>query len=290
MASSTARRLRAEGLGAVLPHQDDEAVASWFLDRWPDIRSSDALEVVGTEFAVQGLEFDRVGLCWDADLVRGAAGWEARRFRASQWTRGSETARRNRTNAYRVLLTRARHGTIVWVPRGDRRDATRDPTRYDAIAAYLTACGMAALDADHRSEQDAPGLSEPIHSEPALPLIRLVLCVCLFASVADARPLKLATWNLDWLTLRLAGDPALPEDVTPKRAEDRALLRRYAAALDADVVALEEVDGPEVAADLFPARPAMRCSSPMTTSSSGSASRFGGASPLRRTPIWSLST
>ena len=54
VASSTARRLRAEGLGAVLPHQDDEAVARWFLDRWPDIRSSDALEVVGTEFAGAG--------------------------------------------------------------------------------------------------------------------------------------------------------------------------------------------------------------------------------------------
>ena len=83
-------------------------------------------------------------------------------------------------------------------------------------------------------------------------MIRLILCVCLLASAADARTLKLATWNLDWLTLRSAGDPALPEDVTPKRAEDRAVLRRYAAALDADVVALEEVDGPEVAADLFP--------------------------------------
>ena len=56
LASSTARRLRAEGLGAVLAHQDDDAVARWFLDRWPDIRSGDALEVAGTEFAVQGLE------------------------------------------------------------------------------------------------------------------------------------------------------------------------------------------------------------------------------------------
>ena len=70
VASSGARRLRAEGLGATLPHQDDDAVARWFLDRWPDVRSSDALEVVATEFSVQGLELDRVGLCWDADLVR----------------------------------------------------------------------------------------------------------------------------------------------------------------------------------------------------------------------------
>ncbi len=155
IASSTARRLRAEGLGAVLPHQDDAAVSHWFLSRWPDIRSSDALEVVGSEFAVQGLEFDRTGLCWDADLVRGVAGWEARRFRATVWTRASASARANRLNAYRVLLTRARHGTIIWVPRGDRRDPTRDPARYDAIAAYLQSCGVAALDAGRRTEQDA---------------------------------------------------------------------------------------------------------------------------------------
>ena len=83
-------------------------------------------------------------------------------------------------------------------------------------------------------------------------LHRLLLACILAATPAAARPLKLATWNLDWLTLRPAGDPALPEDVIPKRPEDRAQLRRYAKALDADVVALEEVDGPEVAADLFP--------------------------------------
>ena len=84
-------------------------------------------------------------------------------------------------------------------------------------------------------------------------MIRLFLAAILIAVAqpAAARVLKIATWNLEWLTLRSAGDPALPETVTPKRPEDRALLRRYAATLDADVVALEEVDGPEVAAEIF---------------------------------------
>jgi len=161
LASSTARRLRAEGLGAVLPHQDEDAVARWFLDRWPDIRSGDALELVATEFAVQGLELDRAGLCWDADLVRAACGWEARRFRGTAWTRASAEARSNRINAYRVLLTRARHGTVIWVPRGDPRDPTRDPARYDAVAAYLLACGAAPLDAAARLVEDAPAQREP---------------------------------------------------------------------------------------------------------------------------------
>ena len=72
------------------------------------------------------------------------------------------------------------------------------------------------------------------------------------AMPAAAEGLKIATWNLNWLTLRPAGDRALPANVAPKSPEGLAMLRRYAASLDADVVALQEVDGTEVAAKLFP--------------------------------------
>ncbi len=144
--SSGARRLRAEGLGAVLPHQDEDAVTRWFLDSPPDMRGSGALEVLATEFCVQGLELDRAGLCWDGDLVRMGGAWVARRCRGSAWTttRTAE-ARSNRINAYRVLLTRARHGTVIWVPRGDARDPTRDPALYDGVAEYLLSCGALTL-------------------------------------------------------------------------------------------------------------------------------------------------
>jgi len=81
----------------------------------------------------------------------------------------------------------------------------------------------------------------------------LFLWLLLLASVpVAARDLKIATWNMEWLTLRPAGDPELPEGVIPKHAEDRALLQRYALALNADIVALEEVDGPGPAAEIFP--------------------------------------
>lgn len=150
LASSQARRLRAEGLGSVLPHQDEDAVAHWFLSRWPDIRSADALEVVATEFCVQGLELDHAGVCWDADLVRtiDGAAWQVRSLRGSAWTvaRRAEAVS-NRLNAYRVLLTRARFGTVIWVPYGEGRDRTRDPARYQAVAEYLLACGAVPLDA-----------------------------------------------------------------------------------------------------------------------------------------------
>lgn len=80
----------------------------------------------------------------------------------------------------------------------------------------------------------------------------LTLLLLLIAFPAAARELKVATWNLEWLTLRPHGDAALPPDVEPKRPEDLGRLRRYALALDADVVAFQEVDGAAAAALVFP--------------------------------------
>ena len=154
VASSGARRLRAEGLGSVLDHQDEGAVAQWFLNRWPDVRSADALETCGTEFSVQGLELDHIGLCWDADLVHRRGMWEARQFRGTAWTAlHRPEALSNRRNAYRVLLTRARRGTVIWVPLGAAEDPTRDPAAYDDTAEFLLRCGAAPLD-------DAPALTD----------------------------------------------------------------------------------------------------------------------------------
>lgn len=82
-------------------------------------------------------------------------------------------------------------------------------------------------------------------------MIRLLVVLILLAGSAHAADLKLATWNLDWLTLRPKGDPVLPDDVVPKQAADMEVLRRYAVSLDADVVAFQEVDGPEAAARIF---------------------------------------
>ena len=82
-------------------------------------------------------------------------------------------------------------------------------------------------------------------------MIRLLLYLLLLAAPAAAADLKVATWNLEWLTERPKGDRGLPDNVTPKVAEDIDALRRYANLLDVDVVAFQEVDGPEVAARVF---------------------------------------
>ena len=82
--------------------------------------------------------------------------------------------------------------------------------------------------------------------------ILVTLLLLLSTLPAQAEVLKIATWNLEWLTLRPTGDPALPADVRTKDPAALALLRGYADKLAADVVALQEVDGPEAAAQIFP--------------------------------------
>jgi hypothetical protein len=48
-------------------------------------------------------------------------------------------------NTYRVLLTRARFETIIWIPAGDAADSTREPELFDQTATYLLACGAKTL-------------------------------------------------------------------------------------------------------------------------------------------------
>ncbi|MDE2006137.1 MAG: DUF2075 domain-containing protein [Rhodospirillales bacterium] len=145
--SAGARRLVAEGLWPAFPHLDETAVARWFLERWPDVRASDALEVPATQFACQGLELDMVGLAWGNDLIRGRDGWMPRRFAGTRWQVARDPAKiAYAINTYRVLLTRARYDTLIYVPRGDPGDATRPPAEFDAIAAFLVACGVPALE------------------------------------------------------------------------------------------------------------------------------------------------
>ncbi|MGH7042515.1 MAG: DNA/RNA helicase domain-containing protein, partial [Acetobacteraceae bacterium] len=145
--SAGARRLVADGLWPAFPHLDADAITHWFLDRWPDVRASDALELPATQFACQGLELDYVGLAWGGDLIRRAGHWVPRRFVGTAWQTSRDEARRAYAiNTYRVLLTRARYETLIFVPRGDATDITRVPAEFDAIADYLTACGATAVE------------------------------------------------------------------------------------------------------------------------------------------------
>ncbi len=65
------------------------------------------------------------------------------------------SARTYRLNTYRVLLTRARYETILFVPHGSPEDATRLPRDLDGIAAFLLGCGARPLDPPAQPARDA---------------------------------------------------------------------------------------------------------------------------------------
>lgn len=119
---------------------------SWFLNPSDDPRSAYSCEYAATEFKVQGLELDWACVAWDADLRRTAGGWGHHEFKGSAWTNVKQDRKKSYLeNAYRVLLTRARQGMVVFVPEGDPRDRTRKKEFYDLTYGYLRDVGMAEI-------------------------------------------------------------------------------------------------------------------------------------------------
>jgi hypothetical protein len=115
----------------------------WFLDGKDDVRSSYYLEDVATEFQIQGLELDWSCVTWDADLRLKTNQWEYYSFIGSRWNRIKKEERKQYLkNAYRVLLTRARQGMVIFVPLGDENDATRKPEFYNGIFEFLKSIGF----------------------------------------------------------------------------------------------------------------------------------------------------
>ena len=146
LACSSAQRLKPEGI--YVPTDID--VKNWFLAPSDDLRSSNMLEIVASEFKVQGLEIDWGIVCWDADLRRNnrSNDWDHYSFRGTKWMhRNKPEQQRYLVNSYRVLLTRSRQGMVLFVPKGvdSEEDETRNSVYYDTIYNYLISCGIKPL-------------------------------------------------------------------------------------------------------------------------------------------------
>lgn len=134
IASSQAKRLRAEGIWVECKCKPEK----WFLEGKDDIKSSYFMEEVATEFDIQGLEIDYALIGWDADYRYENGHFECYKPSGSKWqTINKEDNRRYLKNAYRVLLTRAREGFIIFIPKGDNTDNTRLCKYYDELWEYL---------------------------------------------------------------------------------------------------------------------------------------------------------
>lgn len=147
--SSGAARLRAEGIEPNSSFHADYPWEHWYLAEPADVRSSFQCEVFATEFEIQGLELDWIGLCWGGDFIWADSGWQLRSFRPgsnNRWLRVKNPDKRIfRRNAYRVLLTRARQGMILFVPKGTAVDPTINPAEFEETSKFLLRCGATPL-------------------------------------------------------------------------------------------------------------------------------------------------
>ncbi|WP_315979913.1 hypothetical protein [Aliamphritea spongicola] len=77
--------------------------------------------------------------------------------------------------------------------------------------------------------------------------LQLISALILSSAYTQAGPLKLASWNIEWL------DTTPQQRQQERTATDYAKLRDYARRLDADIIAFQEVADTASAARLFPA-------------------------------------
>jgi hypothetical protein len=142
LASSNGIRLKAEGIFIKNKIEPEK----WFLAPGDDIRSSNFLEDAASEFDVQGLELDWALIAWDADLRFVNGEFQHWQFKGTRWqARHKLENRRYLENAYRVLLTRAREGMIIFIPEGNECDLTRSPQFYDGTFQFLIDCGLTKI-------------------------------------------------------------------------------------------------------------------------------------------------
>ncbi len=109
-------------------------VGPWYNADPSDSQSCCQLDTVATEFSSQGLELDCALLAWGSDLLWAGDDWS---IEFSGKNRPPlQDPMTVRKNVYRVLMTRGRDGTVVYVP---------DDRRMDETFARLESAGMRTL-------------------------------------------------------------------------------------------------------------------------------------------------
>lgn len=143
VSSSGARRLRPLGIDV----KNEISAPSWFLNDSQDIRSSYFLEEVATEFDIQGLEIDWACVAWGGNFHFNNTDWKYQNFKGTKWQNiNKEIDKEYLKNTYRVLLTRARQGMVIFVPESSELDHTRPKAFYDETYEYLKEIGIQEIE------------------------------------------------------------------------------------------------------------------------------------------------
>jgi len=142
ISSSGARRLRPIGIDV----KNEISAPNWFLNNSKDVRSSYFLEEVATEFDIQGLEIDWACVAWGANFHMANADWKYQNFKGTKWQNiNKEIDKEYLKNTYRVLLTRARQGMVIFIPKSSETDHTRPKEFYDKTFEYFKKIGITEI-------------------------------------------------------------------------------------------------------------------------------------------------
>ena len=126
---------------------DNWHFAKWMLDE-SGRDSSNSLVFAASEFNIQGLEIDWSLLGWDMDMYYANGEWhEQKMLTPKRFIESTEIQKKHILNSYRVLLTRARKGMIIYIPKaGEYEDKYGVSQFFDTTYEYLKSCGIIDID------------------------------------------------------------------------------------------------------------------------------------------------
>ena len=126
---------------------DNWHFANWMLDE-NGRDSSNSLVFAASEFNIQGLEIDWSLLGWDMDMYYYNGMWhEQKMLTPKRFKESTDIQKKHILNSYRVLLTRARKGMIIYIPKaGDYEDIYNVSQYLDSTYEYLKLCGIKDID------------------------------------------------------------------------------------------------------------------------------------------------
>jgi hypothetical protein len=148
--SSGAKRIRSSGIdseNSLRSNSGSDKISNWFLNDKRDVRSSYFLETAATEFVVQGLEIDWACVAWGGNFHMNKTDWKYQNFKGTKWQNiNKDIDKEYLKNTYRVLLTRARQGMVIFIPESNELDHTRPKEFYDRTYEYLKEIGIKEID------------------------------------------------------------------------------------------------------------------------------------------------
>jgi DUF2075 family protein len=125
LASSRDKLLESQGINNSYQATKNVKLGPWYTEGDSSPLSCRRLDACVTEFGAQGLELDMALMGWGSDLRRKNGRWDNSLARG--YKKGEVELKdpyQLRVNAYRVLLTRGRGGTVVFVPPTKEMDET----------------------------------------------------------------------------------------------------------------------------------------------------------------------